>query len=114
MSIIERMNKEKAHRLSLKAGELYLENPHNPKLDKMYEKIEDLINPEIIALRKKIERLDARITDISLIAGEIYKQNSEDRRLDGLYAKIERLCELRNKCADELKEETAKLQTKNI
>ena len=108
------MNKEKAHRLSLKAGELYLENPHNPKLDKMYEKIEYLIDPETIALRKKIERIDDRITDISLIAGEIYKQSSEDRRLDGLYAKIERLCELRNKYADELKGKIAQLKTENI
>ena len=67
-------------------------------------KSEHITNQEIIRLKRQIERLDQRITDVSMIAGEIYLNNSNDSMLEGLYKKITRLSDLRNKINDQLNE----------
>ena len=59
---------------------------------------------DVIKLKRQIERLDQRITDVSIIAGEIYLRNPNDLRIEGLYKKVERLSDLRNKLDDQLKE----------
>ena len=106
MSLIKKMTNEKVNRLSMEAGKLYLQNPNNPKIEKLHKEIEKLIEAESASRKIQIQHLEEKIDELSLKAGRLYLENPNNPKIEILYKKIEKLILERNSLVDEMKAKT--------